>query len=175
MDKHKLILPISIVLGCIVLGSFYYIVQLNKQQYFGKQEQIDAQQKQSEFKVKAETDQIKIGQEQPNITDVPVGTAINQQQINKAASPTPAEDPSIKIEKCKTTANEKAQNDVTVYIGTLFLNASKKCQELYPPPEGVPMTCISQYLPAGIDYTELLNTVRSESYNKYYLNCLNGQ
>ena len=33
MDKNKLILPISILLGCIILGGFYYASQINKQNY----------------------------------------------------------------------------------------------------------------------------------------------
>ena len=32
MDKHKIILPISILLGCIILGGFFYASQVNKQQ-----------------------------------------------------------------------------------------------------------------------------------------------
>jgi hypothetical protein len=31
MNKNKLVLPISILLGCIILGGFYYVSQLNKQ------------------------------------------------------------------------------------------------------------------------------------------------
>lgn len=31
MNKQKLILPISILLGCIILGGFYYASQINKQ------------------------------------------------------------------------------------------------------------------------------------------------
>jgi nitrogen fixation-related uncharacterized protein len=31
MDKKKLVLPISILLGCIILGGFYYASQVNKQ------------------------------------------------------------------------------------------------------------------------------------------------
>jgi len=31
MNKQKLILPISIILGCIILGGFYYLVQINNQ------------------------------------------------------------------------------------------------------------------------------------------------
>ena len=27
MNKHKLILPISIILGCIILGGFYYFAE----------------------------------------------------------------------------------------------------------------------------------------------------
>lgn len=31
MDKNKLILSVSILLGCLILGGSYYFVQLNKQ------------------------------------------------------------------------------------------------------------------------------------------------
>ncbi len=40
MDKHKLILPISILIGCIVLGGFIYASQVIKQQSIEKQQSI---------------------------------------------------------------------------------------------------------------------------------------
>ena len=36
MDKSKLILPISILLGCIILGGFYYVSETNKQKLIEK-------------------------------------------------------------------------------------------------------------------------------------------
>ena len=42
MDKSKLILPISILLGCIILGGFYYASEVNKQQ------QLESRKEQSE-------------------------------------------------------------------------------------------------------------------------------
>jgi hypothetical protein len=45
MHKNKLILPISILLGCIVLGSFYYFSQLNKQKSIETQQRIELQAK----------------------------------------------------------------------------------------------------------------------------------
>ena len=41
MDKNKLVLPISILLGCIILGGFYYVNQLNKQKSIERQQQIE--------------------------------------------------------------------------------------------------------------------------------------
>ncbi|MDD5031647.1 MAG: hypothetical protein PHR36_01215 [Patescibacteria group bacterium] len=38
MDKHKIILPISIILGCIILGGFIYASQINKQQSIERQQ-----------------------------------------------------------------------------------------------------------------------------------------
>lgn len=38
MDKTKLILPICILLGCIILGGFVYASQLNKQQSIERQQ-----------------------------------------------------------------------------------------------------------------------------------------
>ncbi|MDO8486208.1 MAG: hypothetical protein Q7S77_00715 [Candidatus Staskawiczbacteria bacterium] len=56
MDKHKLILPVSIILGCIILGGFYYASQLNKQSSIEKQPHKDLQEKQIEQKnIKVET------------------------------------------------------------------------------------------------------------------------
>lgn len=31
MEKKKLVLPISILLGCLILGGFFYAIQINKQ------------------------------------------------------------------------------------------------------------------------------------------------
>ncbi|MCX6793431.1 MAG: hypothetical protein NTY12_05460 [Candidatus Falkowbacteria bacterium] len=38
MDKNKLILAISILLGCIILGGFYYSVEKSKQELVERQE-----------------------------------------------------------------------------------------------------------------------------------------
>ncbi len=56
MDKHKIILPISILLGCIILGGFFYAIQVNKQKSIERQQQIDLRAKQAELQVKAEQD-----------------------------------------------------------------------------------------------------------------------
>ncbi len=45
MDKNKLILPISIVLSSIILGSFLYAIQINKQQSIQKQQELEIQEK----------------------------------------------------------------------------------------------------------------------------------
>jgi hypothetical protein len=45
MDKNKLILPISILLGCIILGGFYYTSESNKQASIEKQQQLELQAK----------------------------------------------------------------------------------------------------------------------------------
>jgi hypothetical protein len=45
MDKTKFILPITILLGCIILGGFYYASETNKQQSIEKQQQIEHQAK----------------------------------------------------------------------------------------------------------------------------------
>lgn len=40
MDKQKLILPFSILAGCIILGGFFYANQMNKQQSIERQQEI---------------------------------------------------------------------------------------------------------------------------------------
>ena len=52
MDKSKLVLPITILLGCIILGGFFYASQLSKQKSIEKQQQIELQ-------AKVEADQVK--------------------------------------------------------------------------------------------------------------------
>ncbi len=61
MDKHKLILPISILLGCIILGGFFYASQVNKQKSIEKQQQIEIQAKAGADK--AQQDKIKQDEE----------------------------------------------------------------------------------------------------------------
>lgn len=38
MDKYRLILPASILLGCVILGSFYYASEVNKQASIERQQ-----------------------------------------------------------------------------------------------------------------------------------------
>ena len=59
MNKDKLVLPISILLGCIVLGGFYYASQLSKQESIEKQQQISLQARTTVDQVKANQDKTK--------------------------------------------------------------------------------------------------------------------
>ena len=61
MDKHKLILPISILVGCIILGGFIYASQLSKQQSIEKQQQIN-------LRAKTEADQTKADKDKTDAT-----------------------------------------------------------------------------------------------------------
>ncbi len=45
MSNNKIILPISILLGCIILGGFYYAGELNKQDSIERQQKIELQAK----------------------------------------------------------------------------------------------------------------------------------
>lgn len=53
MNKQKLVLPISILLGCIILGGFYYVVQLNKQSFAEKNSSVTASEVKIEDKIVA--------------------------------------------------------------------------------------------------------------------------
>jgi len=59
MDKNKLVLPISILLGCIILGGFFYASQLSKQQSIEKQQavKIEEDKKADYFKKKIECEE----------------------------------------------------------------------------------------------------------------------
>ena len=59
MDKHKIILPVSILLGCIILGGFYFASQVNRQKSIERQQQIDLRARAEADEVKAATDQTK--------------------------------------------------------------------------------------------------------------------
>lgn len=50
LDKNKLILPIAIVLGCLILGGFFYVIQIAKQKSIEKQQQIELQSKKEQDK-----------------------------------------------------------------------------------------------------------------------------
>jgi CHASE3 domain sensor protein len=54
--KKRIILAISILVGCLILGIFFYKSQENKQQAIEKQHQIDLQEKakENELRVKEE-------------------------------------------------------------------------------------------------------------------------
>lgn len=63
MDKHKFILPISILLGCIVLGGVYYASEVNKQKSIEKQQQIELQAKAEAEQAQKTADQAKADKE----------------------------------------------------------------------------------------------------------------
>ena len=54
MSKDKLVLPISILVGCIILGGFLYMSQLSKQRSIEKQQEIKLQEDRRTEEVKAE-------------------------------------------------------------------------------------------------------------------------
>jgi len=56
IDKNKLVLPICILLGCIIIGGFIYASQVSKQKSIEKQQQIDLQAKMQADQAKAEKD-----------------------------------------------------------------------------------------------------------------------
>jgi hypothetical protein len=54
MEKQKLVLPICIIIGCLILGGFYYATQVQKQQSIEKQQKIDLEAKEVERQIKVE-------------------------------------------------------------------------------------------------------------------------
>ena len=56
MDKNKLILPVAIILGCIVLGGSFFAVQASKQRSIEKQQEVELQAKSVADQVRAEQD-----------------------------------------------------------------------------------------------------------------------
>lgn len=62
MQTNKLILPVSIILGCIILGGFFYAIQISKQSSIEKQQQINIQQKQMEVDIKQAENKIQENQ-----------------------------------------------------------------------------------------------------------------
>jgi len=68
MNKDKLVLPITILLGCIILGGFFYASQLSKQKSIEKQQQIELQAKVETDRTKVEADQVKTEQDKKEYT-----------------------------------------------------------------------------------------------------------
>ena len=68
MDKSKLVLAISILLGCIILGGFFYASQINKQQSIERQQQIDIREKQAELQAKIKADQTQADKDKADAT-----------------------------------------------------------------------------------------------------------
>ena len=71
--KQRLILPISILFGCIVLGGFIYASQISKQKSIEKQQQIDIRakenQQQLDLQIKKEEVKAKIEADQETETN----------------------------------------------------------------------------------------------------------
>lgn len=59
MDRKKIILPISILLGCIILGGFFYAGQVNKQQSIERQQILKQMEDRRIEDAKAEQDKAK--------------------------------------------------------------------------------------------------------------------
>lgn len=77
MDKNKLILPISILLGCTILGGFFYATQINKQESIERQQQIDLQ-------AKKEANQIKLKfEEEKYKAEIAAGGKEQQKEIEQ--------------------------------------------------------------------------------------------
>ncbi|MCX6781590.1 MAG: hypothetical protein NTW66_00480 [Candidatus Magasanikbacteria bacterium] len=66
MDKSKLLLPISIVVGCIILGGFFYAIQINKQESIERQQKLDLAVEQKQQEAKAEQDKKEYASERRN-------------------------------------------------------------------------------------------------------------
>jgi nitrogen fixation-related uncharacterized protein len=59
MEKKKLILPVSIILGCVIIGGFIYASQANKQESIERQQLIKIQADKEVEKTKSEMEQKK--------------------------------------------------------------------------------------------------------------------
>ncbi|SRR3989339_56661 len=64
MEKQKLILPISIVLGCAILGGFIYATQINKQESIERQQEYKLQDDRNQQKIKNELEELKNKQDE---------------------------------------------------------------------------------------------------------------
>ncbi|HRY37073.1 MAG TPA: hypothetical protein P5230_04380 [Candidatus Magasanikbacteria bacterium] len=63
MDKQKLILPVSILFGFLILGTFIYISQVNKQNSIEKQQRVQLQEEKQQQDLKNTIEELKLKQE----------------------------------------------------------------------------------------------------------------
>jgi hypothetical protein len=64
MDKHKLILPVVILLGCIILGGFFYASQVNKQKSIEQQQWIKLQDDRQQQDINNAIEKLKLKQDE---------------------------------------------------------------------------------------------------------------
>lgn len=62
MDKQKLFLPISIVLGCTILGGFFYAIQINKQDSIERQQYEALKREDFERQIEIKQEELKMKQ-----------------------------------------------------------------------------------------------------------------
>lgn len=60
---NKFILPVSIILGCVILGGFFYASQINKQVSIEKQQELERNAKRDELRIKTEIEQKQVDKE----------------------------------------------------------------------------------------------------------------
>jgi nitrogen fixation-related uncharacterized protein len=56
MEKKKFILPVSIIIGCIIIGGFFYVSQINKQQSIERQQELKIQADKDMERLKSEAE-----------------------------------------------------------------------------------------------------------------------
>jgi len=79
MNENKLILPVSILLGCIILGGFYYLKQLNEQKFVEKQQKFQIEQEVGVF-LEMQKNAIELEQKKVEIAQEKLNTEKRQQE-----------------------------------------------------------------------------------------------
>ena len=69
MDKNKFILPVSILLGCLILGGSYYLVEQNKQESIERQQNFKAEENIKAIELKKEQDDLKKESQENKLLD----------------------------------------------------------------------------------------------------------
>lgn len=79
MNKHKIIISISILLGCVILGGFYYASQINKQKSieYQKQMEIDQENRAIEMKVEQENKILQQEKNDKNLKEMQLGWCLD--------------------------------------------------------------------------------------------------
>lgn len=140
MDKQKLLLPVTVLLGCIILGGVYYDVELNKQHSIERQQQLDLQQKQADQKAKDVSDKVKAEQEQAQAQQDQTNKDAPRQRYNdcmaKADATLKDMSNSLCLEKGFTQADVDAQKcKLTNGDAELLMEANTKmqnnCKDMY--------------------------------------------
>ena len=72
MKKEKLILPISIIIGCIVLSGSFIFIQINKQNSIERQQELKLRDDRLQQAIKNDLENLKLKQEECNALSVGV-------------------------------------------------------------------------------------------------------
>lgn len=114
--KNTLILPVTVLMASVILGSFYYMSQVSKQRSIEKQQQLEFQLKQSELDAKKEASE-KLEKEKRDV------------MFQKAACASDAEKNAVDLNKERCIRGEYCIRGENMYLVGQYDTAYNNCLE----------------------------------------------